>query len=112
MQDFKNYIPEKGKAIIYRYWYEDKSYIGSTRTSLNDRSGNGIRYCSSYSCKNKFATAIITYGFINFKCEILAIVNEKDRYIIEDAYMRKYDSVNNGYNNRYNISYASNKKAT
>ena len=107
MQDFKNYIPEKGKAIIYRYWYEDKSYIGSTKTSLNNRSKNGTEYCRCCGYKNKFATAIITYGFINFNCEILAIVNEKDRYIIEDTYMKKYDSVNNGYNNRYNISYAS-----
>jgi hypothetical protein len=55
---------------------------------------------------NKFGRAILNIGLNNFEFDILETVNYDDRadlYEIENNYIIKYDSVNNGFNSRRNI---------
>ena len=54
---------------------------------------------------NKFGRAIKQYGYARFKFEILEKFSYSDRtelYDLENQYIIKYDSVNNGFNWRKN----------
>ena len=55
---------------------------------------------------NKFGRAVLNIGLNNFEFEVLETVNYYDRadlYEIENNYIIKYDSVNNGFNSRRNV---------
>ena len=95
--DMKINRPRTG--FIYRYSYNNKSYIGCT-TSIEKRK-------EDHKCNitHKFGRAIKEIGYDNFMFEILEKVKFSDwneLYEIEDEYIKKYDSINNGFNSRRN----------
>ena len=54
---------------------------------------------------NKFGRAIKQYGYTSFEFKILETINYSDRselYDLENQYIIKYDSINNGFNWRRN----------
>ena len=56
---------------------------------------------------NKFGRAVLNIGLNNFEFEVLETVNYYDRadlYEIENNYIIKYDSVNNGFNSSRNVN--------
>jgi len=96
--DISLYKPYIG--YIYKYSFMGKSYIGSTNDIKKRQTEHETN--STY----KFGRAIKRIGFSNFKFEILETVkyyDKADLYEIENNYIIKYDSVNNGYNSRRNI---------
>ena len=86
-------------GYIYRYSYNGRSYIGSTvniKKRKEDHQSNTT---------NKFGRAIQKYGYQQFKFEILeklAFSDLSELHDLENQYIIKYDSINNGYNWRQN----------
>ena len=77
-----------------------KSYIGSTDDIKKRRTEHET------NSTNKFGRAIKNIGLDKFEFDILETVKYYDRadlYEIENNYIIKHDSVNNGYNSRRNI---------
>ena len=77
-----------------------KSYIGSTDNIKKRREEHKT------NSTNKFGRAIKNIGLDKFEFEILEKVNYYNRtelYDIENNYIIKYDSVNNGFNSRRNV---------
>lgn len=86
-------------GYIYRYSYNGKSYIGST-TDVKRRKED-----HKTNTTNKFGRAIQRYGYKQFDFEILEKLQYSDKselYDLENQYIIKYDSINNGYNCRRN----------
>ena len=86
-------------GYIYRYSYNGKSYIGST-TDIKRRKED-----HKTNTTNKFGRAIQRYGYKQFNFEILEKLqysNKSELYDLENQYIIKYDSINNGYNCRRN----------
>lgn len=93
-------------GIIYKYTSPSgKSYIGQTVNSLERRAranGIGYKHCPV------FYRAIQKYGFQNFSCEILKIIEKdnleeigKELDFWEQHYIKMYDTMSpNGYNVR------------
>lgn len=86
---------------VYRYWIDldgrEWSYVGYTGQSLYDRAGGltGRHYLNT----SKFGFAIETYGWPNFKREILEDnLTEKEAREKEQFYIQKYNSINQGFN--------------
>lgn len=83
------------KYTIYRFLFPDgQSYIGATSRSPEQRwqHGEGYKGQSVYS-------AIAQYGWDKIKKEILAEAQDAETACeLEQLYIDKYDSVNNGYN--------------
>ena len=77
-----------------------KSYIGSTDDIKKRREEHKTH------STNKFGRAIKNIGLDKFEFEILEKVNyytKTELYDIENNYIIKYDSVNNGFNSRRNV---------
>lgn len=72
-----------------------KPYIGQTAQTLDERWANGKGYRGSI----KFNSAIEKYGVENFEHIVLKdnLTKEEADYW-EEYYIKKYDSINNGYN--------------
>ena len=99
----------KYSGIIYRHYIIndkciEKSYIGQTTKSLEERSNKGKRYLGN-KANHKFARAIKKYGWDNFQHEILLVIEcetEEELWFWLDEwecyYIEKYDSYYNGYN--------------
>lgn len=86
--------------IIYRHLctITNKSYIGQTKDSIEERAGkNGYRYKRS---SPKFNHAIQKYGWNAFTHEILEenILDQKTANLKEQYWIAYYDTINNGYN--------------
>lgn len=80
---------------IYRHIAPNgKSYIGKTKDpSKRYKKGNGYRKCP------KFWEAIKKFGWENMQHEILATTNDdREARGLEKRMIKKYDTVNNGYN--------------
>jgi group I intron endonuclease len=91
---FKPYV-----GYIYRFVYNGRSYIGST-IDIKARKEEHIT-----NTTNKFGRAIQKYGYKQFKFEILETLQFGERtelYDVENQYIIKYDSINNGFNTRRN----------
>lgn len=85
------------KYYIYKHTNKvnGKSYIGVTSMEPKDRWRNGYGYRS----QPKFFNAIMKNGWNNFSHEIIAACYSKEiAYEIEKALIKKYDSIDNGYN--------------
>ena len=86
-------------GYIYKYTYNNKSYIGST---------NNIKQRKEQHKTNttgKFGRAIKTYGYDNFEFTILEKIQYGEKhelYELENDYITKYNSIANGYNFRRN----------
>ena len=89
----KNYI-----VYMHENPTNQKKYIGITNTSPKERWNNGL----GYKYNTKFYSDIKKYGWDYFRHETLftglTYVEAKQ---IEDELIRKYDTVNMGYNNIY-----------
>lgn len=82
---------------------EGKVYIGLTKMSLSRRWSAG----SGYRRNVRLFADILTYGWINFTHEIIAIAaNKEDGLLLEAKYIAEYDSANpeKGYNGHSNKS--------
>ena len=55
---------------IYRYSYNDKSYIGSSKINVKDRQNEHRTGNNTY----KFGNAIRSYGYSSFKFEMLETI--------------------------------------
>lgn len=84
--------------IIYRIYNtkNNKSYIGKSHDSFNIRYRNGIQNTHNKDLKDD----IKLYGKESFEIEILHydVTDEKELDRLEEEYIKKYDSINNGYN--------------
>ena len=75
-----------------------KKYIGITKLDVYTRWNNGL----GYSANEKFYSDIKKYGWDNFLHEILyENLNYADARKIESKLIKKYNSVNDGYNNAH-----------
>jgi predicted GIY-YIG superfamily endonuclease len=91
------------KGYIYSYELNGKHYIGSTR-DINKRKQE--HKSGTKAGNTKFKNAIAVHGYDNFNFKVLETLefnNIKDLWELEDKYISKYDSINNGYNIRRNI---------
>ena len=84
------------KIYVHVNKINGKIYIGQTKQNLNERfgyNGHGYKGC------RKFYNAILKYGWDNFE-HLLLIDNLSLEIanIIESELIRKYDSINTGYN--------------
>ena len=98
--DIKLNRPRTG--YIYRYSYNNKSYIGCT-TNIEKRK-------EDHKCNvtYKFGRAIKEIGYDKFMFEVLHKIVFSDfneLYEIEDEYIKTYDSINNDFNTRRNKQY-------
>lgn len=96
-----NQKPQNGFEFIYRYYDSNgKSYIGHTKQSLCSRAGgkSGSNYTSTPS---KFEAAINKLGFDAFEVEILEEVPADKADDKEKYYIKKFNSMRNGYNSTY-----------
>ncbi len=98
--EIKDYQPHTGH--IYCYEYQGKYYIGSTK-DLNKRKQehkNGTK-----AGDTKFKKAIEIIGFDNFNYKVLKTIRFNDiheLWELENSYIKKFNSVENGFNVRYN----------
>ena len=89
-------------GYIYRYSYNNKSYIGCT-TDIEQRKED-----HTTNATYKFGRAVQEIGYDNFQFEILYNIkfsDWNDLYEIEQNYMIQHDSINNGYNTIINKTY-------
>lgn len=82
--------------IVYSHVFPNgKRYIGITKTDVDKRWMNG----KGYKTQPKIAKAIEKYGWENVTHEILAVgLTQEMANTLEQFYIEKYDSMNNGYN--------------
>lgn len=83
---------------LYRHLFPDgKSYIGITELSPNQRWG---LYGKGYIEMPKMCNAILRFGWDNIQhvIEITNIPTKEEALSLEQEYIKKYDSVHNGYN--------------
>ena len=81
------------------YSYNGKAYVGSTSDIKK------IKEDHKTNTTNKFGSAIQKYGYKQFEFEIqekLQYSDKSELYDLENQYIIKYDSVNNGFNFRRN----------
>ena len=86
-------------GFVYRYIHNGRSYVGST-TDVKKR-----REEHKTNRTKKFGRAIQQHGYSSFAFEILEKVRFSERqelYDLEDEYITRYDSINNGFNSRRN----------
>ena len=92
-------INRQRTGYIYRYSYNNKSYIGCT-TDIEKRKED-----HKTNATYKFGRAIQEIGYDNFQFEVLDKIKFNDwneLYEVEDEYIIKFDSINNGHNTRRN----------
>ena len=81
------------------------NHIGSTKINIKDRQNDHRTGNNTY----KFGNAIRSYGYSNFKFELLETIKFGDiheLHDLENQYIMKYDSINNGFNTRMNTRHA------
>ena len=86
-------------GYIYKYTYNNKSYIGST----NDLQKRKEQHRLNETCK--FGRAIEKYGYDKFEFTILETIKYGEKhelYELENSYIIKHNSIINGYNFRRN----------
>ena len=98
--EIEGYTPYTGH--IYSYEYNGQYYIGSTKDlqKRKDEHKNGTK-----TGNTKFKNVITKYGFDNLNYKVLKTIkysNIKELWGLEDTYIIKYDSIDNGFNCRYN----------
>jgi group I intron endonuclease len=79
----------------------DKCYIGQTIKTIEDRISNH-KQSAKRGENTKFYNAIRKYGWDNFSIEVIATTDTQETLDeLETYFIKKYDSVNNGYNMSY-----------
>lgn len=75
----------------------DKKYIGQTNSDIDKRLAR--HKCASSTWCVKLHNALNKYGKDNFFIELLSVVDDENKANeLEDYFITKYDSINNGYN--------------
>lgn len=90
------------RMLIYKITNDinDKIYIGQTTRSLEIRKQQHLN--SVYKLNTHLYCAMRKYGVEHFKFEIICTANSIDELNeLEEYYIRKYNSVNCGYNMSY-----------
>ena len=98
-----NYKPHTG--YIYSYEYNGRYYVGSTNNLLKRKQEHEEGIKAGYT---KFQKAIKEYGFNNFKYKVEETIkysNIRELWRLEDDYITKYNSIENGFNIRMNKTY-------
>lgn len=83
--------------IVYKHTNKTngKVYIGITCQIPEQRWRSGL----GYKDQSKFYGAILKYGWDGFLHEILySNLTQKEAYKLEEKLIKKFDSINNGYN--------------
>ena len=99
IEDLKPYT---GSIYMCTCKQTGKSYIGSAKDVKK-------RWSEHRSFKNtdtKFANALRKYGADNFEWSVVTTIHYSktdDLFNLEDSYILKHDSINNGYNSRLNL---------
>ena len=96
----ENYKPHTGH--VYSYEHHGQYYIGST-TDLNKRKQE--HRTGTKAGNTKFKKAVNLYGFDNFNYKVLQTIkysNIRELWELEDYYITKYNSIDNGFNFRFN----------
>jgi predicted GIY-YIG superfamily endonuclease len=98
--EISNHTPYKG----YLYSYERKGiyYVGSTRDLKKRQQEHMLGIKAGFT---KLKKAFTEYGYNNFTFTVLETLrynNIKELYELEDKYIDKYNSIENGYNMRWN----------
>ena len=98
-----DYKPHTG--YIYCYEYSGMYYVGSTNNlkKRKEEHREGLK-----AGNTKFQKAIKEYGFdkFNYKVEeTITYSNIRELWGLEDTYITKHNSIENGYNYRYNKLY-------
>ena len=77
----------------------NKVYIGQSKRPINERFNRHINDAVNNILDTHFARAIRKYGKENFSIEQIDEANNQDELNLKEQYwIRKYDSVKNGYN--------------
>lgn len=87
-------------GIVYSYINKinGKRYIGQT---INPEQRKRCHISDSKKTDNKFYRAVRKYGWENFSYEILAHCSSREEMnVLEEYYIKEFDSINNGYNIR------------
>ena len=98
-----DYKPHTG--YIYCYEYSGRCYIGSTNNLSKRKQEHKEGTKAGYT---KFKKAIKEYGFDNFNYKVLETIkysNIRELWRLEDEYIIKHNSIDNGYNIRMNKIY-------
>ena len=93
------------KYYIYKLWNtkNSKLYIGQTTSPY-------YRFARCHYRAKKIKDAIDSIGWSNFHAEIIFETSSKVKADkMEYAFIKKFDTVNNGYNSTYNTHYIGNK---
>jgi group I intron endonuclease len=84
-----------------------KKYVGSTCRTLEERMRDHLRRAckKQHILRHPLYQDFNTYGIQSFKIEPLLTMKfwqTPELWMVEDAYIAIHDSINNGYNKRYN----------
>lgn len=79
----------------------DKVYIGKTIRTVDIRFKEHIKDANNKRCNSKLHRAMNKYGIEHFYYEVLEQCLEEESSDREQYYIKKYDSVENGYNISY-----------
>lgn len=82
----------------------DQVYIGST-TNYKQRERDHKCNFKNKRKKSKLYQAMERYGYENFKMELIEEVERDKMLERETYYIKKYNSVENGYNTKYRIEH-------
>ena len=81
-----------------------KKYVGSTRKTLDERMKSHKKDMKAVGHKPLYQD-MKEYGIDKFSIEPILCMKYfdiKEMWLVEDAYISIYDTINNGYNNKYN----------
>ena len=85
---------------IYSYEYNGMYYVGSTNNLKKRKEEHKEGLKAGYT---KFKKAIKEYGFNNFNYKVLETIkysNIRELWRLEDEYIIKHNSIDNGFNHR------------
>lgn len=103
------YIQPKNKSNIYIYKItnlkNNKCYIGKTHNIENRVSQYINNYINNTRKTRKIHRAFGKYNIINFRMEVIDIADDDEGVQKEIYYIKKYNSVENGYNDNYSSCY-------
>lgn len=97
-EEIKIQIQKNYKVYIHTNLKNQKKYIGITKLDVVTRWNNGL----GYSANEKFYSDIKKYGWDNFSHDVLyENLNYAHAREIESKLIKKYNTVNDGYNNAH-----------
>ena len=93
-----------GYIYIIKNTVNDKVYIGQTRRTIQVRFNEHLGFSKKLTVKTKLYLNMRELGIEKFYVEEIVECNNTELNKIEQYYVDKYDSLNNGYNSVYPCS--------